>query len=284
MVQKRGLGRGLGALIPDAALPHTGTREIALEEIEANPYQPRRRFGEAALDDLASTIKAHGVLTPIVVRRGPNGFQIIAGERRVRAARLAGLTAVPAIIKEANDGQAFEMALVENLQREDLNPLESAEAYHRLSEEFGLTQEEIAGRLGRDRSSIANALRLLRLPKRIQDDVADGTLSEGHARALLGLERPADQLKARELVVKKGLSVRETEALVRRLRDGKAGPAPQRAANPDPNLAALEDQIRSTLGTKVRIVREGAGGGTIHISFFSADELTRVVEAIVGTR
>ena len=283
MVQKRGLGRGLGALIPDAEAPQTGAREIALTDIEANPYQPRRRFAETSLDELAATIKAHGVLTPIVVRRGPSGFQIIAGERRVRAARLAGLTAVPAIIKDASDGQALEMALVENLQREDLNPLESAEAYHRLAEEFGLTQEEIASRLGRDRSSVANALRLLRLPQRIRDDIAAGTLTEGHARALLGLERAADQLKARDIVLKKGLSVRETESLVRKLRGSTTAATPQRTANPDPNLAALEDQLRSTLGTKVRIVRDGAGG-TIHISCFTADELTRVVEAIVGTR
>ncbi len=282
MVQKRGLGRGLGALIPGAETPQGAAQEIGLDQIEANPYQPRRRFGGASLDELASTIKAHGVLTPIVVRHGPTGFQIIAGERRVRAARLAGLTAIPAIVKEASDGQALEMALVENLQREDLNPLESAEAYQRLIEEFGQTQEEIANRLGRDRSSIANALRLLRLPLRIRDDIAAGTLSEGHARALLGLEKPADQLKARDLVVKRGLSVREAEALVRRWRgDGTARPA--RAARQDPNLAALEDQLRSTLGTKVRIVREGAGG-TIQVSYFSADELTRIVEAIVGTR
>ncbi|HTX54746.1 MAG TPA: ParB/RepB/Spo0J family partition protein [Candidatus Baltobacteraceae bacterium] len=282
MVQKRGLGRGLGALIPGAETPQGTAQEIGLDQIEANPYQPRHRFGGAALDELASTIKAHGVLTPIVVRRGPTGFQIIAGERRVRAARLAGLTAVPAIVKEASDGQALEMALVENLQREDLNPLESAEAYQRLIEEFGLTQEEIANRLGRDRSSIANALRLLRLPLRIRDDIAAGTLSEGHARALLGLEKPADQLKARDLVVKKGLSVREAEALVRRWR-GNGTVRPARAAGQDPNLAALEDQLRSTLGTKVRIVREGVGG-TIQVSYFSADELTRIIEAIVGTR
>jgi ParB family transcriptional regulator, chromosome partitioning protein len=282
MVQKRGLGKGLGALIPGAETPQGTAQEIGLDQIEANPYQPRRRFGGAALDELARTIKEHGVLTPIVVRRGPTGFQIIAGERRVRAARLAGLTAVPAIVKEASDGQALEMALVENLQREDLNPLESAEAYQRLIEEFGQTQEEIANRLGRDRSSIANALRLLRLPLRIRDDIVAGTLSEGHARALLGLEKPGDQLKARDLVVKKGLSVREAEALVRRWR-GNGIARPARAAGQDPNLAALEDQLRSTLGTKVRIVREGAGG-TIQVSYFSADELTRIVEAIVGTR
>ncbi len=282
MVQKRGLGWGLGALIPGAEAPQATAQEIPLEEIEANPFQPRRHFGGSALEDLAATIKTHGVLTPIVVRRGPAGFQIIAGERRVRAAKLAGLAAIPAIIKDASDGQALEMALVENLQREDLNPLESAEAYQRLTEEFGLTQEEIAGRVGRDRSSVANALRLLRLPIRIRDDIAAGTLTEGHARALLGVEKPSDQIRLRDVVVKKGLSVRETEALVRRWR-GNGAAVPKRAPAQDPNLSALEDQLRAVLGTKVRIVREGVGG-TVHVSFFSADELTRIVEAIVGPR
>ncbi len=281
MVQKRGLGRGLGALIPGAEAPGTAVQDIGLDQIEANPFQPRRHFGGASLEDLAATIKEHGVLTPIVVRKGPGGFQIIAGERRVRAARMVGLATVPAIVKDATDGQALQMALVENLQREDLNPLESAEAYQRLIEEFGFTQEEIAGRLGRDRSSVANALRLLRLPLRIRDDIAVGALTEGHARALLGIEKPADQIRARDMVVKKGLSVRETEALVRRWRGDGAAPA-KRTTAADPNLAALEDQLRSALGTKVRIVREGAGG-TVHVSFFSADDLTRIVEAIVGT-
>jgi ParB family transcriptional regulator, chromosome partitioning protein len=282
MVQKRGLGRGLGALIPGAESPQATIQEIPLDQIEANPFQPRRRFGSAALEELAATIKAHGVLTPIVVRTGPSGFQIIAGERRVRAARMAGLTAIPAVLKDATDNQALQMALVENLQREDLNPLESAEAYQRLIEEFGLTQEDIAGRLGRDRSSVANALRLLRLPLRIRDDIATGTLTEGHARALLGIEKPAEQLRARDMVVKKGLSVRETEALVRRWR-GNGSASPKQPLSGDPNLSALEDQLRAVLGTKVRIVREGTGG-TLHVSFFSADDLTRIVEAIVGTR
>jgi len=206
----------------------------------------------------------------------------VAGERRIRAARLAGLTRVPAIVREASNAQALEMALVENLQREDLNPLEAAEAYQRLIEEFGLTQEEVAQRVGRDRSSVANALRLLRLPRRIREDIAAGSLSEGHARALLGLERQADQLKARDRIVAKGLSVRAAEALVRRLKrgDGKGAPRPA-AANP--NLQALEEQLRQVLGTKVRIARTGPGG-TIEISFFSDEDLTRLVELLAGQR
>ncbi len=282
MVQKRGLGKGLGALIPGAEAAAGTGLEIPLAELESNPMQPRRHFDPGALEELAATIRAHGVLTPVVVRRSPGGYQIVAGERRVRAARLAGLTRIPAIIKEASNAQALEMALVENLQREDLNPMEAAEAYRRLTEEFGLTQEEVAERLGRDRSSVANALRLLRLPRRLREDLAAGTLSEGHARALLGLEKAADQLRARDLVLKRGLSVRATEALVRRLRrePHSAGGRPR---TQDANLHALEEQLRVALGTKVRILRNGKAG-TLEISFFSDEDLTRLVEVIVGPR
>jgi ParB family chromosome partitioning protein len=283
MVQKRGLGKGLGALIAGAEPTQTSVQEISLAELEMNPFQPRRHFDQPALEELAATIREHGVLTPVVVRRGLNGFQIIAGERRIRAARLAGLTRIPAVVKEASDSEALEIALVENLQREDLNPLEAAEAYQRLVEEFNLTQEEVAGRLGRDRSSVANALRLLRLPRRIREDLASGTLSEGHARALLGLEKQADQLKARDLVVKRWLTVRATEALVRRLKGGEPRTKLGRQEAQDPNLTVLEDEVRATLGTKVRIVRDGKGG-ILQISFFSNDDLTRIVETIVGVR
>jgi ParB family chromosome partitioning protein len=282
MVQKRGLGRGLSALIPGAEGLGGASLEIPLAELESNPLQPRRHFEPAALEELAATIRTHGVLTPVVVRRGPHGYQVVAGERRVRAARLAGLTRIPAIVKEASNAQALEMALVENLQREDLNPVEAAEAYRRLTEEFGLTQEEVAERLGRDRSSVANALRLLRLPRRLREDLAAGTLTEGHARALLGLDKAADQLKARDLIVKRGLTVRATEALVRRLRQGARGPG-GRPRGSDPNLQALEDQLRVALGTKVRIVRDGKGG-TLEISFFSDEDLTRLVEIMAGPR
>jgi ParB family transcriptional regulator, chromosome partitioning protein len=284
MVQKHGLGRGLGALIPGADTAQSGAtvQELPLVELEINPFQPRKHFDTEALEGLAATIREHGVLTPVVVRRVPGGFQIIAGERRIRAARLAGLTHIPTIIKDATDSQALQMALVENLQRQDLNPLEAAEAYQRLVDEFGLTQEEVAGRLGRNRSSVTNSLRLLRLPKRIQEDVAAGTLSEGHARALLGLDGTADQIKGRNLVVKRGLTVRATEALVRRLRAGEP-PKRERLSNQDPNLGALEDQLRTALGTKVRIQRSGAGG-TVEISFYSSDDLTRLADVILGAR
>lgn len=280
MVQKHGLGKGLGALIPGADLTRPSVQEIPLADLELNPFQPRKHFNEAALEELASTIREHGILTPVVVRRVGDGFQIIAGERRIRAARLAGLTHVPTIVREASDAQALQMALVENLQREDLNPLEAAEAYQKLVADFGLTQEELAGRLGRDRSSVANSLRLLRLPKRIREDVAEGTLSEGHARALLGLEKTADQLKARDEVVRRGLNVRGTEALVRRLRS--PGTKSAREPSQDPNLSALEDQLRTTLGTKVRIVADGKGG-TLHIAYFSSDDLSRIADIILGS-
>jgi ParB family chromosome partitioning protein len=282
VVQRRALGKGLSALIPGAEGAGASALEIPLAELESNPLQPRRRFEPTALEELAATIRTHGVLTPVVVRRAAHGYQVVAGERRVRAARLAGLTRIPAIVKEASNAQALEMALVENLQREDLNPLEAAEAYRRLVEDFGLTQEDVAGRLGRDRSSVANALRLLRLPRRLREDLAAGILSEGHARALLGLEKAADQLRARDLVVKRGLTVRATEALVRRLRRGTPGHG-GRPRPGEPNLQALEDQLRVALGTKVRIVRNGKRG-TLEISFFSDEDLTRVVELIAGPR
>lgn len=279
MVQRHGLGRGLGALIPGAELTRPTVQELPLADLELNPFQPRKHFNQVALEEMASTIREHGILTPVVVRRVADGFQVIAGERRIRAARLAGLTHVPTIVRDASDSQALQMALVENLQREDLNPLEAAEAYQKLVDEFGLTQEELAGRLGRDRSSVANSLRLLRLPKRIREDVAEGTLSEGHARALLGLEKITDQLRARDEVVKRGLTVRATEALVRRLRG--TGTKGVREPSQDPNLSALEDQLRTTLGTKVRIVADGKGG-TVHITFFSGDDLTRIADIILG--
>jgi ParB family chromosome partitioning protein len=283
MVPKRGLGKGLSALIPGAEAVASATLEIPLAELESNPLQPRQHFDQAAMQELAATIRAHGVLTPVVVRRAPRGYQVVAGERRVRAARLAGLTRIPAVVREASHAQALEMALVENLQREDLNPMEAAEAYRRLVEEFELTQEEVAARLGRDRSSVTNALRLLRLPKRLREDLVGGVLSEGHARALLGLERAADQLKARDLIVKRGLSVRATEALVRRMRRG----APRPGGRPrmgDPNRRALEDRLRGVLGTKVRILPASkGGGGTLEIHFFSAEDLTRLVELIGGS-
>ena len=277
MAQRRALGRGLEALIPGA--DPSGAMQVPIEEIALGKLQPRRAMDDAKLNELAASIKIHGVLSPIILRREGGRLQVVAGERRLRAARMAGLPSVPALVKELSSGQALEVALVENLQREDLNPIEQAEAYHRLQEEFGLTQEELARRVGRERSSVANALRLLKLPKQVRADLVAGALSEGHARALLGLERATDQLKARDEAVRLGLSVRATEALVRRLK--RPGTVRRRRPLAEPGIRAAEDALRQALGTKVRIVRKGAGG-TIEVEFYSMEDLDRIYEVIRG--
>ncbi|MBI4382119.1 MAG: ParB/RepB/Spo0J family partition protein [candidate division NC10 bacterium] len=277
MAQRRALGRGLEALIPGADA--SGIMQIPVEEIALGQFQPRRSIDKARLKELAASIAAHGVLSPIILRREEGRLEVVAGERRLRAARMAGLSAVPAVVKELSGGEALEIALVENLQREDLNPIEQAEAYLRLQEEFGLTQEEVARRVGRDRSSVANALRLLRLPKQIRADVVAGVLSEGHARALLGLERSADQVKARDQAIRLGLSVRGTEALVRRMK--RPVRVKRRAPLGQPAVRAAEEALRQALGTKVRIARKGAGG-TIEVEFYSTEDLDRIYERICG--
>jgi ParB family transcriptional regulator, chromosome partitioning protein len=277
MAQRRALGRGLEALIP--AGDPSGVLQVRVEEISAGSLQPRRSMNDSKLNELASSIKAHGVLLPILLRRESGRLEVVAGERRLRAARMAGLEVVPALVKEFTSSQALEVALVENLQREDLNPIEQAEAYLRLQDEFGLTQEEVARRVGRDRSSVANALRLLKLPKPIQADLVEGTLSEGHARALLGLDRPADQIRARDEAIRRGLTVRATEALVRRLK--QVGSPQRRPIASEPTIQAAEDALRQALGTKVQICRKGKGG-TIEVEFYSMEDLDRIYERICG--
>jgi len=277
MAQRKALGRGLEALIPQA--DPAGVVQVPVEEIAPGGLQPRRSMDDAKLNELAASIKIHGVLSPIILRQEGGRFEVVAGERRLRAAKLAGLAAVPALVKELSGGQALELALVENVQREDLNSIEEAEAYFRLQEEFGMTQEEVGRRVGRDRSSVANALRLLKLPKSIRADVIAGTLSEGHARALLGLERGADQIKARNEAVRRGLSVRATEALVRRLRQPPK--MKRRAPRGEPAVRAAEDALRQALGTKVRISRKGAGG-TVEVEYYSMEDLNRIYERICG--
>ncbi|HLC21884.1 MAG TPA: ParB/RepB/Spo0J family partition protein [Candidatus Methylomirabilis sp.] len=277
MPQRKALGRGLETLIPGA--DRSGAIQVPIEEVAPGRLQPRRSMDDAKLKELAESIRVHGVLSPIILRREGGRLEVVAGERRLRAARMAGLGSIPAVVKELSGGEALEVALVENLQREDLNPIERAEAYLRLQEEFGLTQEEVARRLGRERSSVANALRLLRLPKQVRADLITGALSEGHARALLGLERAAEQLKARDEAARRGLSVRATEALVRRLRR-RSGVQPRRPAG-DPSVRAVEDALRQALGTKVRIARKGAGG-TVEVEFYSTEDLERIYERICG--
>jgi ParB family chromosome partitioning protein len=277
MAQRRALGRGLETLIP--AGDPSGVLQIRVEEIAAGTSQPRHAMNDSKLHELAASIKAHGVLLPILLRRDGGRLEVVAGERRLRAARMAGLEVVPALVKELSSSQALEVALVENLQREDLNPIEAAEAYLRLQDEFGLTQEEVARRVGRDRSSVANALRLLKLPKPIQADLAEGVLSEGHARALLGLDRQADQIRARDEAIRRALSVRATEALVRRLK--QVGGSQRRPSASEPTIQAAEDALRQVLGTKVQICRKGKGG-TIEVEFYSTEDLERIYERICG--
>ena len=279
MGERKALGRGLSALLSGPEIP--GIREIPIDAIATSPRQPRKRFGEEGLDALAASIREQGVISPLILRRGRDGYELVAGERRLRAARQAGLKSVPAIVREVADAEALELALVENLQREDLNAVEEAEAYRRLSEDFGQSQDGIARRLGKDRSTVSNALRLLRLPRQILDDLVAGTLSGGHARALLALDREADQIRVRDSIVKGGLSVRGAEALVRRQK-GAAVPI-RRQPRRDQNLATLEKRLREALGTKARIVRRGEGG-TVEIEFYSEEDLDRLLEMLGAGR
>jgi len=284
MVERRpALGKGLSALIPDAPEPPRGTTlEVDVDRILPNRYQPRQQVDAEGIEELARSIAANGIIQPIVVRRVDGGFQIIAGERRWRAAQHAGLLKVPVVIREIEPGQEgrlLEMALIENIQREDLNPIEEALAYRRLTDEFDLTQEQISSTVGKDRSSIANIVRLLRLPEAVRGQVASNALSMGHARALLALEGETAISRAAAEVVAKRLSVRDTEALVKRL---LAGPPKPKAANvPDVHTRAAEQDLRMALGSPVRILRKRKGG-TIEIEFKSEDELQRLYERITG--
>lgn len=280
---KGGLGKGLGALIPTAVSSHTTSVDIDL--IVPNPRQPRQALDPATLLDLAESIKEHGVLQPLIVSEvkdqpgGARVYQLIAGERRWRAAKMAGLAAVPIVIKEATPQQALELALVENIQRADLGPLEEAAAYRQLLREFGLTQEEVATRVGRSRAAVANALRLLHLPDEIKEALSSGAISEGHARALLGLADPQQQILALKVVIDKGLNVRQTEDLVRRLPE-ETDASPRTPSPADPETAAIEGRFRSVLGTKVQILRTRRGGKVV-IHFYSEEELQGLYEAIV---
>lgn len=287
MERRSALGKGLSALIPDAPdPPRTGALEVDSDLLVPNDQQPRVVLDEAKLEELTASIRTNGIIQPILVRRTGTTYRIIAGERRWRAAQRAGLLKVPVVVRDLPDGaerQMLELALVENLQREDLNPIDEALAYQRLVDEFGLTQDQVAAAVGKDRTSIANYLRLLRLPEEVRGDLAAGSLSMGHARALLALpDAPAQRQAARE-VIARALSVRETEALVKKL----AAPAPPRQAaavpSTDVHTRAAEDRLRFALGTQVRIVRQRPGGGTIEISFASESELNRLYEQLLET-
>jgi ParB family chromosome partitioning protein len=288
MIERRpALGKGLSALIPDAPEPtRPGAMEIDVDLLSPSEQQPRLQLDEAKLDELAQSIRSKGVIQPILVRRTGQAYQIIAGERRWRAAQRAGLHKVPVVVRdvpEGSDRQLLELALIENIQRENLNPVDEALAYQRLSEQFAMTQEQIAAAVGKDRSSVANMMRLLKLPEEVRADVVSGALSMGHARALLALTDAAVQRNAARDVIARGLSVRDAEALVRRLAGGEAAAPRTRLPRPpaDVHTRAAEDRMRFALGTKVRIVRRGQAG-TIEIDFGSEAELNRVYEFITS--
>ncbi len=284
--QKKVLGRGLGALIPakqmDAA-PRSadGLLQLPLDQISPNRYQPRKNFNEASLDELARSVREHGIVQPLVVTRVGDHFELVAGERRYRAARKAGLTTVPVVVKEMmREGEALQIALIENIQREDLNPIEEASAYHQLHEDFGLTQEEISRRVGKERSTIANFLRLLKLPDSVKKLLAGGQLSMGHARALLSLDSTKKQEQLAERIVKNGLSVRQTELIAS---DGGAKKVEKKEQEKDVFTRDAEERLTRTLRTKVEIDRSRRGG-VIHIRFASEDDLIRIYDELTGRR
>jgi ParB family chromosome partitioning protein len=282
MEKRPALGKGLSALIPDAPEPARASPvEADIDRLAPNDFQPRVNADGRRLRELAESIKANGIIQPIIVRRDGDRFQIIAGERRWRAARLAGLLRVPVVVREVAPGQSLlEMALIENIQREDLNPIDEALAYQRLSDEFHLKQEDIATAVGKDRASVANYVRLLRLPDEVRAEVASGRLSMGHARALLSLSGEAEQRRLARDVIARSLSVRETESLVKTMVEG--GAPPREVAPPKPvdvHTRAAEDRLKLLLGTKVRIVRSGQRG-RIEIDFVSEEELIRIYEQL----
>jgi ParB family chromosome partitioning protein len=279
-----GLGRGLSALIPQRAEGRTGPTEIPLASIRPNPQQPRRHFGEAEMASLVASISEHGVLQPILVTETLEGYQLVTGERRVRAAAAAGLERIPAIVRDLDDQHRLELALVENLQREDLDPIEAAHGFRRLIDDFGFSHEQIAGRVGRARSTVANTIRLLELAPVVQAAISEGRITEGHGRALGGLsvEHQEHVLGA---VIDQGLSVRQTEELVRRLREPKPDrqvPESEPAApSRDQDLERVEEDLRRALGTKVSLARTRRGGRIV-IEYYSDEELGRLYERLTG--
>lgn len=283
MAPERGLGKGLGALLGDEALKaqEGGSVSLPISKVEPGMKQPRKRFDETSMADLTESVRTHGIIQPLTVRRLQSGYyQIIAGERRWRAAKQAGLKEVPAVVIEADDRKVMELGLIENLQREDLNPMEEAAGYRTLMEEYGLTQEETAQRVGKSRPTVANAMRLLALPKEVGRMLEEGKLSAGHARALLALQNPSLQRKTAAKVLEKGLSVRQTEALVKKmLRPQKESPSPNAGAQYDLYLQEAEKDLSAQLGRKVKI-HSGKKKGKIELEYYNQDDLEALLNAL----
>ena len=287
--KRKALGKGLSALLParpaatvPVVAPETGVQRIPVSMIDPNPLQPRLIFEPTKIEELAQSIRTNGLIQPLIVRHRDNRYELIAGERRLRAAKLAGLETVPVVIQDYAPDRILEIALIENIQREDLNPIELALAYDRLNRELGLTHEQIGERTGKDRSSVANTIRLLRLPKEVRQMVSDHKLSMGQARALLSLEAPEAMLRFAEKAVAQGLTTRQVEAMVRQsLEPGRE--KPERIENKqDPNIRAAAEQLERILGTRVRIVESSEQRGKIEIDYFSQEELVRLHEQIAG--
>lgn len=287
MEKKKKLGKGLGALIPKVGLPGIDSRlspketekervmQVGIEKIRPNPFQPRKDFNPEKLQELTSSIKEKGILEPVILRTRKDHYELITGERRFRASIEAGLRTIPAIVREANDNEMLEIALIENLQREDLNPLEEAEGYKVLIEKFSFTQEELSRKIGRDRSTIANTLRLLNLPQEIKDYISKNMLTEGHGRALLSIENPILQMNLARRIVKRGLSVREAEVSANRLKSE----AHKLKVQKDIHILDLEEELMELLGTKVRITHRGKRG-RIEIEYYSEEEFQRILEKL----
>ena len=281
MARKPGLGKGLGALIPEEKPEiQEGTLWVPIEKIILNPQQPRFKLNPDELQELADSIREHGIIQPLIVTQEPemDRYILIAGERRLKAAGLADMETVPVILRQATEQQRLELALIENIQRADLTPLETATAYQHLNEAFNLSHEEIAKRVGKNRVTVTNNLRLLKLAEPVRNALAEGTISEGHARALLGLNRPEAQTAALQTVTKQDLNVRQTEELVRKLTGTR--PAPRPLKQPDPEIKALEEKLRDRLGTRVNL-NNGKKGGSLVIYYYSAEELESIVNQII---
>ena len=277
-MQRRALGKGLKALIPVTDEKVGGAFEIAVEDVRPNRYQPRKIFDDLKLTELVNSIREKGVVQPIIVQKSDNGYELIAGERRWRAAQKAGLNKIPAIIREVSSEESLELALIENIQRENLNPIEEARAYQRLSDEFYQTQEDIAKKIGKDRSTVANFLRLFKLPKEIQDSISNEELTMGHARALLSLASAKEQLSLKDRIVKRKMSVREVESYVNRSRETKKESSKKRV---DIFKDRLEGELQRFFGTEVRILK-GRNKGKIEIIFYNDEDLERIIELIKG--